>query len=387
MKIVIIGNGVAGISAVEAIRSKNSQIEIEIFTDEKYFHYSRPRIIEYLGKKIEKEKLIIKNKNYYEQNNIKINLETKISKIDCENKKVILANGESVIYDKLIIAAGAFSFLPPVKGSNEKGVFTLRTIDDADKIMDFIKDKKRAVVIGGGLLGIEAGISILNHELEVTIVEFFDRLLPRQLDKDGAAILQKMLEDKGLKFLLNKQAEEIKRENEELKILFKDGFALECDMILFSSGVRSNLEIIKETKIEFDKGIKVNKNMQTNIPDIFAAGDVAEFNGIVYGIWPAAKEQGWAAGLNAIEENMEYVGSVFSTKLKVAGIELASMGSIEAKQDIEIITKSNENIFKRLFVQNKKIVGAILLGDTKEYQNLQSIMKSNQQVENPSKLI
>lgn len=386
MKIVIIGNGVAGISAAEAIRNKSKDIEIVMYSDEKFYHYSRPRVIEYLSGKISSERLIIKNKEFYEQNNIKINLNTKIKKIDVNLKKVICDSGDES-FDRLIIAAGAKSFLPPVKGSDLSGVFTLRTIEDAEKIIEFARGKKSAVVIGGGLLGIEAAMSIFNLGLSVTVVEVFERLLPRQLDKDGAVILQKMIEAKGLKFLLSKQTEKIESKDEKLEVIFKDGEKIITDLILFSAGIRSNLEIVKETGIEIDKGIKINENMQTSVKDIYAAGDIAEFNGVVYGIWPAAKEQGWAAGLNASGEDIKYKGSILSTKLKITGIELASIGDIEKKEKTEIFTKTGEGIYKRLFIENKIITGAILLGDTKEYQKIQEIIKNKMPVNNPSELI
>lgn len=387
MKIIIVGNGVAGISAAEAIRKNDKNSEVAIYTDEKYYHYSRPRVIEYLGEKVTKEKIIIRDKNFYEQNNIKIYLDTKIKTLDINSKKIILENNNTDDYDKLIIAAGAKSFLPPVKGSDLQGVFTLRTIDDADKIMDYAKDKKSAVVIGGGLLGIEAAISILNFGLSVLIVEVFDRLLPRQLDNDGALILQNMLEEKGLKFLLSKQTEKIEKQKDKLKIIFKDGGDIETDLILFSAGIRCNLDIVKDAGIEIDKGIKINEYIQTSVKDIYAAGDVAEFKGMIYGIWPAAKEQGEIAGKNATGENIIYNGSVISTKLKVGGIDLASTGSIEAKEGVEIFTKKDEKIFKRLFIKDKKLKGAILIGDTKEYHNLQNIIKSEQTIDDITKLI
>lgn len=386
MKIVIIGNGVAGISAAEAIRNKSKDIEIVMYSDEKFYHYSRPRVIEYLSGKISSERLIIKNKEFYEQNNIKINLNTKIKKIDVNLKKVICDSGDES-FDRLIIAAGAKSFLPPVKGSDLSGVFTLRTIEDAEKIIEFARGKKSAVVIGGGLLGIEAAMSIFNLGLSVTVVEVFERLLPRQLDKDGAVILQKMIEAKGLKFLLSKQTEKIESKDEKLEVIFKDGEKIITDLILFSAGIRSNLEIVKETGIEIDKGIKINENMQTSVKDIYAAGDIAKFNGVVYGIWSAAKEQGWAAGLNASGEDIKYKGSILSTKLKITGIELASIGDIEKKEKTEIFTKAGEGIYKRLFIENKIITGAILLGDTKEYQKIQEIIKNKMPVNNPSELI
>jgi|DewCreStandDraft_4_1066084.scaffolds.fasta_scaffold03049_7 nitrite reductase (NADH) large subunit len=387
MKIIIIGNGVAGISAAETIRNKDKNAELVIYTDEKYYHYSRPRVIEYLSGKVTVDKIIIRKEDFYKQNNIKIFLNTKIIKIDTQNKKIILENGDEDNFDKLIIAAGAYSFLPPVEGANNKGVFTLRNINDADKIISFAKNKRAAVVIGGGLLGIESAMSLKISGLDVIIVEVFDRLLPRQLDNDAAKILQTMIEEKGLKFLLARQTSKIEKTNNQLQINFKDNTSVSADMILFSAGIRCNLKIAENSGIDYDKGIKVNEYMQTNIPDIYAAGDIAEYKGIIYGIWPAAKEQGQIAGLNVIGEKTEYKGSVLSTKLKVAGIDLASVGNIEKKEDIQIYTKQDKDIFKRVFIKDKKLIGAILIGDTTQYQKLQEIIKLQKEIEKPEEII
>ena len=210
MKIVIIGNGVAAIAAAESAVKKDPSIVITMISNEKYMHYSRPRVIELLSGKVLQEQIIIKKNEFYKINGIKLICPKVIKGIDIGLKSVIFENGETENYDKLIIAAGANSFVPPVEGSTNNGVFTLRTIDDANEIIEFSKDKKTAVVIGGGLLGIEAAVALNMRGLQTTIVEFFDRLLPRQLDNDAATILQSLLEAKGLSFLLSKQAQTIK---------------------------------------------------------------------------------------------------------------------------------------------------------------------------------
>src|ERR1035437_2445516 len=387
MKIVIIGNGAAAIAAAEGIRRKDPSIAVTMISDEKYTHYSRPRVIDLLSGSVTQEQIIIKKKEFYDINGINLIYPVNVRSIDAGGRAVILENGAKENYDKLIIAAGAYSFIPPVEGSKNPGVFTLRTIDDANAVINYSKDKKTAAVIGGGLLGIEAAVSLVTRGLQTTIVEFFDRLLPRQLDMDGAAILRAMLETKGLKFMLPKQAQTISAAGNELTVNFKDGTNLTAGLILFSSGIRSNLKIIEGTDIAADKGIKVNNFMETNIPGIYACGDVTEYNGMVYGIWPAAKEQGTAAGLNAAGAKTEYKGSVLSAKLKVAGIDLGSMGNIEADADTRVFTKHEGGVFKRVFIKDGKLSGAILIGDTVDYQKLQEVMKTGGTVLNPEGLV
>src|ERR1035437_2095981 len=191
MKIVIIGNGAAAIAAAEGIRRKDPSIAVTMISDEKYTHYSRPRVIELLSGRVTQEQIIIKKKEFYDINGINLIYPVNVRSIDAGGRAVILENGAKENYDKLIIAAGAYSFIPPVEGSKNPGVFTLRTIDDANAVINYSKDKKTAAVIGGGLLGIEAAVSLVTRGLQTTIVEFFDRLLPRQLDMDGAAILRR----------------------------------------------------------------------------------------------------------------------------------------------------------------------------------------------------
>jgi nitrite reductase (NADH) large subunit len=387
MKYLIIGNGVAGVSAAEAIRKKDQAAEITILNSERYYHYSRPRVIEFLSGTIPIEKITIKDVDFYERNNIRLVMLVNAVKIDTAAKKVLLEGGIEENYDKLIIAAGANSFLPPVEGSKNWGVFTLRTIDDAKAIMEFAKGRKTAVLIGAGLLGIEAANSLIALGLKVTIVEVFDRLLPRQLDKDGAGMLQSMLEAKGMKFLLPRQTASIEKSAGGLKVNFKDNTSITGDLVLFSAGIRPNLKIIEGSGISADKGIKVNNFMETNIPDAYAAGDITEYNGTVYGIWPAGREQGTIAGLNAAGEKAEYKGSVQSTTLKVTGIELGSLGSIEGGPGVEVFTHKEPGVFKRVFIKDGKLDGAILLGNSGDFAKLKDLMKSKENISNPQGLI
>jgi nitrite reductase (NADH) large subunit len=386
MKYLIIGNGIAGISAAESIRKADASAEITVLNSERYYHYSRPRVIEFLSGKADLDKITIKNVDFYEKNRIRLVLLVNVTKIDTASKKVVMEGGIEENYDKLIIAAGAHSFLPPVDGAVQEGVFTLRTIDDAKAIIDYSNGKKTAVVIGGGLLGIEAAMSLSARGLKTTIVEVFDRLLPRQLDKDSASVLQSMLESKGLNFLLPRQALSITRENGKLRINFKDNTPVEGDLVLFSSGIRPNLEIINGTGISTGRGIKVNNFMETSVPGVYAAGDVIEHNGMMYGLWPPAREQGNAAGLNAAGIKTEYTGNVISAKLKTAGIDLASLGSTEAGAGIGVFTKKAGNSFYRVFIKDNKITGAILIGDVSGYQRIEEKMKKGE-ITGPSESI
>lgn len=375
MKILIIGNGAAGMAAAEAARRINEAAEIVMLNSERYYHYSRPRVIEFLSGKIALEQLTIRDSEFYKNSRIRLVLIVNAVKIDPQKKAVYLDGGIEENYDKLIIAAGAHSFLPPVKGSDNKGVFTLRTIDDAIAVMEFAKNKKEALVIGGGLLGIEAAMSLTALGLKTTVVEVFDRLLPRQLDTECAGVLRSNLEEKGLSFLLPKQTAEIKTDPGRLRTIFKDAGSIDTDLILFSAGIRCNLNIANGSGLAVDKGIKVNDRMETSIPDIYACGDIAEYNSAVYGIWPAAREQGTAAGVNAAGGSSIYKGSVLSTKLKVAGIELGSLGNIEGSPGVEVITEKNGKNIKKIFKKDGKTIGAILLGDASQYREIQEAIK------------
>ena len=244
--------------------------------------------------------------------------------------------------------------------------------------MEHAKGKKKALAIGGGLLGIESAMSMSALGLEVTVAEVFDRLLPRQLDSEGASVLQSMLEKKGLKFLLPRKTLKIEKAGENLKIDFEGNDPAEAGLILISAGIRCNLALVKDSGIETDKGIKVNGFMETNVPDVYACGDIAEFNGRVYGIWPASTEQGGVAGLNAAGEKKEYKGTVMATKLKVAGIELASIGNIEKGEGETARTEKGEGFYRKLVFKEKALTGAILLGDAKDYSKLQKLIKSGE---------
>ncbi len=378
---IIIGNGAAGTEAAKAIRKRDTQAEIMIFTQEHYPFYSRPRIPELLAKEVSVEEIFVYNREWYHKNKIQLHLNCTVKNIDPKNQRIILTDKSNFTYNKLLLDTGSSGVLPPIEGINTaEGVFTLRTVEDVLAIIKRAACAKTVTLIGGGLLGLEAGNGLRKLGVSVTVVEIFDRLLPRQLDAEGAAILQKQLEGMGLKFVLGAQSKSIK-DTGNIKILeLKDGKIIESNFVLVSAGIKPNIALAQAMGISANKGIIVNDRMETNIPNIYAAGDVAEHKGRIYGIWPAAQRQGVVAGINMAGGNETYMGTVPYANLKVAGIRLTSMGDIdiltEDKTLEQIKVKDTEKyIYKKLFIKDGKIIGAIFLGDTKNAYEMVQLME------------
>jgi nitrite reductase (NADH) large subunit len=402
MRYIIIGNGAAGMAAAEAIRDRDEAREIAIYTDEDRFHYSRPRIIEYLGGAIDADKLTIRSGDYYQRRRIILVKPAVVEAIDPLGRTISLRGGGTDSFDRLIIASGASSFLPSVEGADQDCVFTLRTIGDAEAILARCAGKKRAAIVGGGLLGIETAASLSRLGMTTTVVEMFNRLLPRQLDAEGGGILQSMLEAKGIRFLLGKVTAGISpavsgvADNGDARdgaadnsaaLRFDDGSSLEADIVVFSAGIRSNMELARKAGIVCDKGIVVDDYMETNIPGIYAAGDAAQSGGRVYGLWLPAKEQGSFAGRNATGDRAAYPGSVVSSTLKVSGVELASIGAIEAGEGVAVTTRLGAEGYRRLFVKDGRLAGAILLGEVSASRRLQKLLASGEIIADPAALL
>jgi nitrite reductase (NADH) large subunit len=379
-KYLIVGNGVAGTTAAENIRKHDSEGSITIVTDEDLAFYYRIRINEFISGDINEQDLLAKKDKWYMDSGIDLSLSTRITGADPEKKTLITANGESIPYERLLIATGSHSFIPPIKGSDKPGVFSIRDIGNARNIIQYARDVEEIVVIGGGLLGLEAGNAFIKMGKKVMVVEFFPRLLPRQLDVDGARRLQAIMEGMGFSFRLGAKTQEIEGDNNIKAVRLEGDEGLSAQMVVISAGVRPNMELAEPLGLEYDKGIKVNERLMTNKPDIFAAGDVAEFQGMPYGIWPAAMEQGKIAGSNMAGGDMVYSGTTMANILKVVGIDLASAGEIDADNKFESRILSNENVYKKIVLDNNRIIGCIMLGDTKTFNKITRLMAEKEDI-------
>ena len=375
---LIIGNGAAGNAAAAAIRKYDQEGAIHLFSKGKYPFYYVPALPEYLAGEKQLSQFTLNNFTWYEKNRVDLHLETEITRIDPDQKLAETRQGEKYHYDKLLLATGGYSFVPPIKGAELEGVFTLRTFDDAEAIKQKAKESHRTVLIGGGLLGLEAGNGLRKAGLKVTVVEFFPRLLPRQMDEPGAAILQKQLEEMGFTFYLGAKTQEIVREANGLKVVLESGERIPADMVLISAGVRPELTLAKSLGLEIDKGVKVDDAMRTSREDIYAAGDLVEHRGRFYGIWPACMEQGAVAGAVMAGQDEKYEGTVPANTLKVVGIDLMAAGDIDAEGQLEseVSTDEGKKIYRKLVIKDNVLAGAILLGDLRGSEEIQQAIKT-----------
>ncbi|MCK4665245.1 NAD(P)/FAD-dependent oxidoreductase [Candidatus Dependentiae bacterium] len=387
MRFIIIGDGVAGDSAAMSIRQVDQESEIFIFTDESIPFYYRPRLIDVVSGEIELNRIIIHNQGFYKNKNIKLFLSSRIKEINTKKNFILTESGEEFTYDKLLIAAGAHPFIPPISGSDKDGVIALRDAADLERIQKFLPGINKVIMIGGGLLGLETGNAFLKQGKQVSVIEFFNRLLPRQLDGEGASILKSQLELKGLSFFLDEVTEEITGSDQISGIKTKSGKEIPGELVVISAGVRSNLDIIRETPIKINKAITVNEYLQTSVSNIYAAGDCAEVNGRFYGIYPPSMEQGKAAGFNIAGKEMKYEDIPTSHKLKVVGIDLFCVGKLDMENKLKTISYTNQDgyIYKKAFLEDDKIVGAMLLGNLDGASEIEAAILNNsdsQAVEN-----
>ncbi|MBI5177650.1 MAG: NAD(P)/FAD-dependent oxidoreductase [Nitrospinae bacterium] len=378
MEYLIIGCGVAGITAAQNIRKLDATGGITILTEEPYPFYSRIRLIDFLAGALKPESLLLKKPEWYKTNNINMVTGAKAVAVDANTKSVSASDGNQYRYDKLLLATGGISFVPPMAGTDQKGVFSLRTLRDALEIVAYAKEHRRVLIIGGGLLGLEAGHNLIKAGNEVTVAEFFPRLLPRQLDAEGAHVLKTQMEKSGFTFHLGVKSKEIASGANAL--LLEDGRKIDCDMVLVSAGVRPDMALAKTLGLSAGKAVTVNDRMETSAPDIFAAGDVAEHREVYYGIWPAADKQGETAGINMAGGNATYEGTTMANTLKVAGINMFSAGEIDAEGKWESIVYKDDVSFRKLVIREDRIVGAILYGETNGRQRILSAMAAKTNV-------
>jgi nitrite reductase (NADH) large subunit len=376
--IVIVGNGVAGVTAARIIKYKNPDSKVSIYTDETHHYYPRPRLYKVLSGEAEPREIYMFPEKWYNEKGIKVHLNMKAVAIDVTRKELTLQNRTKMSYDKLLLANGGHSFVPPIKGVDKSGVFTLRSLRDALTIRKFTKKTKKTIVIGGGLLGLEFAASLRKLGQQVVVVELFPRLLPRQLDQDGADILKNRIASRAIDIVLGAKTEEVLGKKMVSGILLDSGETISGDLVLISAGMRPNVQLALEAGIKVNRGVVVDSFLRSSAHSVYAIGDVAEFEGRVYGIIPAALEQAKIAATNLLEDDQtSYKGTVLSNTLDIVGIDLTSMGIINPEDGrYEEIKKVDEEkgVYKKLVLDQGKIIGAIILGDKKGVTAIKRLM-------------
>ena len=381
MRFVIIGNGVAGVTAAKALAEGGSGAEVEVYTREAYHYYPRPRLQELLAGQMEIDDVYFRQPAWYEERGIAVHLGTEVKEIDAAGKRIILVGGESVDYDKLLVATGGHPFIPPIKGVDKQGVYALRTLEDAKAIRERAMGAERAVVVGGGLLGLEAARALRALGIGVTVLEMAPFLLPRQLDAEGGGLLRELIGAMGIDVVVGAATQAVVGEEWATGVEMKDGERIDGDLIIISAGIRSSVDLARSAGLEVKRGVVVDEHLQTSAEDIYAAGDVAEFEGRVYGIIPAALEQARAAALNMLGEKTDYKGTIFSNTLNVVGIDCASIGTVHPEgEGYEELRSIRAGVYKKLVLEDGHLVGAILLGDTKDVAPISRLIRQKADV-------
>ncbi|MBT8171445.1 FAD-dependent oxidoreductase, partial [Candidatus Bathyarchaeota archaeon] len=315
---------------------------------------------------------------WYKQKAINVNLNKKVTKINLKKKEVSIQNYSNIKYDKLLLANGGHSFFPPINNWKISGIFTLRTMNDAIKIKNYAKKSKKTVIIGGGLLGLEFASSLKKLGQQVTVIELNSRLLPKQLDIEGAAFLKKHFMSKGIDIKLNSKTTEFIGKRKVSGILLNNGEKIQGDLILVCAGMKPNIKLAYDAGIQTNRGIVIDKFLKTSANEVYAVGDVSEFKKRTYGIIPAALDQSKIVASNILENEPKiYSGTVANNTLKIVDIALSSMGTINPEKPYqkEIMVKNERNgIYKKLVLDHGKIIGAILLGSRKGATTIKKII-------------
>lgn len=371
---LIIGNSAGGIGAAEAIREVDRRGSVAIVSDEPYPAYSRPLISEYLTGKCPLEKMLFRPVDFYDKNNIQTYLGRKVVRLDVDKHSVELDDGGEIAWRKLLLATGGLPIIPEIEGIGLDRVFTLATLDDARAIAQYLKGEARAVVIGGGLIGVSATEALVRQGVEVNLVEIKERILNTILDEEASVMAETTLRQFGVKIISGHSVARINGDSVKGttagSVTLDDGKEIACDLVIVAIGVRPRIELTAGTGIKVNRGIVVNRYMATSESDIFACGDAAEAYDFIYGenrvipIWPNAYLGGRIAGFNMAGANAEIEGWTTMNSLKYFGLAAASAGVITSPDSsYEVLSNRYDHIYKKIILRDGLVAGMVFVGN------------------------
>lgn len=375
MRYVIIGNSYAAVGAVESIREVDASGTITIISDEKYRAYGRPLITYWLASQVRQNQMDYRSAAWYEAKRVQTKLGKRVTQVDTAARQVVLESGERVAYDRLLVCTGGTPIVPPVKGADAKGIFTMTRFDDAKKFKAWHKARgvKAGVIVGAGLIGLSVFKAVKGVKMKLTLVELLDRVLGLALDSESSAMIEKRLARAGVDVRTSSGAEEIvkDRQGRVKAVRLKGGEEIKCETVVMAVGVRPNVGLLQGSGIQINRGVVVNERMQTNVPDVYAAGDVVEAYDVVneknqvIAILPLAYEQGCVAGHNMAGGADIYPGGIALNSLPIFDLPLMTMGITltDHRPDLTALVHQADGVYRKLVFQGERLVGAILVGN------------------------
>jgi len=371
MKLVLVGNGLAGMRCLEDLLDMApNRYEITVIGEEPWGNYNRIMLSPVLSGDKTIEDIMLHSHAWYSEKGIRLIADDPAIKIDRPRKQVHTQKGMVVNYDRLILATGSKPFIPPIAGTDLKGVMSFRDIYDVNQMLEYSKNKKNAVVIGGGLLGLEAAYGLKRRGMNVTVLHLMDRIMDRQLDSRASQMLRHSIEEKGIKIITEANTEALLGVDGHVnQIRLKDGTLLDADLVVFAVGIRPNISLAQSAGLRTQRGVMVNDTMQTYDPSIYAVGECIEHRSQTFGLVEPLWGQAFICASHLAEHgSLTFKAPTVPTQLKVSGVDVFSAGNFEPSEDFEDIILNDEKrqIYKRIIIQHDKVIGAVLFGDTED---------------------
>jgi NAD(P)H-dependent nitrite reductase large subunit/NAD(P)H-dependent nitrite reductase small subunit len=371
LKLVLVGNGLAGMRCLEDLLDMApDRYDITVIGEEPWGNYNRIMLSPVLSGEKSFAEIMLHSADWYAEKGIRFIAGDAASSIDRSRKQVHTEKGEIVAYDRLILATGSKPFIPPISGAELEGVISFRDIQDVNHMLDYCKTKQNAVVIGGGLLGLEAAYGLKQQGMNVTVLHLMDRIMDRQLDMKASQMLKKSIEDKGIRIITEANTEELLGiDCHVTQLRLKDGTVLDADLVVFAVGIRPNKTLAEQAGLRCNRGVLVNDTMQTYDPSIYAVGECIEHRGQTFGLVEPLWGQAFICATHLAEHGrLTFKAPTVPTQLKVSGCDVFSAGNFEPQDDFEDIVLNDEKrqIYKRIIIQQDKVIGAVLFGDTED---------------------
>ncbi len=388
MKVVIVGAGMAGSALVDELLKTDPSPELHLFGEEKSPPYNRIYLTDVLSGKKLPSQLLFKSYQRFEEEGVRLHLGQRVERIFPESKKFITSQGKMYSYDRLVIATGSLPNVPSIDGLNKRGVFFFRNLEDVFCILEMARVSKKALVIGGGLLGIECAKALRDIGLEVYLVHIFDTLMEQWLDQTASNMLKKRLEDFGIKVFLRKQTQAVIGGRKAEGVRFSDGEVLESDFVVIATGVKPNIKLASDSNLKVNRGILVNDFLETSAPNVYAVGECIEHRGKTYGLFTPIIEQVRVCAKNIVYGNVErYKGSLTYSILKVADVRLMSAGYVHEREGDEVLLYKDRENYRKAVLEKDSIKGFILYGNLAGSERLLKLLKTGQKIDEPTLLI